>query len=228
MTIKEFSEGFDAMIASYAISEKIAQEFFSFDEYEKSIFLTKAQEEIVKSLYTDSFEKTEAVRRQLSTLVKEKSNLLTCIKKEDSYYHAVVPLEGDTWFIIYEQVISNVSDTKCESSLLMDVYPITHDEYYKIRKNPFRGPNKRRVLRLDEGKDVELIGVLVLSKYIVRYLSKPSPIILEDLTDTSLKINEQNTAMTCSLPSSIHQEILSRAVQLAIASRNIMNNNSNQ
>lgn len=225
MTIKEFSEGFDAMIASYAISQKIAQEFFSFDEYEKSIFLTKAQEEIVKSLYTD-FEKTETVRRQLSNLVKEKSNLLTCIKKEDSYYHSTVPLEDDTWFIIYEQVISNVSDTKCESSLLMDVYPITHDEYHKIRKNPFKGPNKRRVLRLDEGKNVELIGVLVLSKYIVKYLSKPSPIILEDLTDTSLKINEQNTAMTCSLSSSIHQEILSRAVQLAIASRNIMNNNN--
>lgn len=225
MTIKEFSEGFDAMIASYAISQKIAQEFFSFDEYEKSIFLTKAQEEIVKSLYTD-FEKTETVRRQLSTLIKEKSNLLTCIKKEDSYYHSTVPLEDDTWFIIYEQVISNVSDTKCESSLLMDVYPITHDEYHKIRKNPFKGPNKRRVLRLDEGKNVELIGVLALSKYIVRYLSKPSPIILVDLTDTSLKINEQNTAMTCSLSSSIHQEILSRAVQLAIASRNIMNNNN--
>ena len=47
-----------------------------FDEYEKSVFLTKAQEELVISIYDgknlsgESFENTEEARRSLSSLVK--------------------------------------------------------------------------------------------------------------------------------------------------------------
>jgi hypothetical protein len=49
------------------------------DEYEKSLFLTQAQEEIVINLYNgknpygDSFESTEELRRYLDELVKTKS-----------------------------------------------------------------------------------------------------------------------------------------------------------
>ncbi len=59
MTTEEFSNEFDTLINSYSISELL-----SFDEYEKSVYLTKAQEEIVEGLYTgkvlgNSFEETE-------------------------------------------------------------------------------------------------------------------------------------------------------------------------
>lgn len=66
MTNREFSNGFDTLVNSYASQEFFGQSSnpLNFDEYEKSIFLTKAQEEIVESLYTgkligDSFEETE-------------------------------------------------------------------------------------------------------------------------------------------------------------------------
>lgn len=230
MTTEEFSEGFDTMVASYAHLQDIAQEILTFDEYEKSLFLTKAQEEVVKSLYTDSFEKTEAIRKQLGALVQNKTySVLSTGKLADSFYHSLASLDANTWFVIYEQATSASSDIKCENEIAMDVYPITHDEYHKIRKNPFRGPNKRRVLRLDVGNlKVELIGTLPIKEYLVRYLTKPSPIVLVDLTDANLKIDGVSIKTECALSSSIHQEILARAVQLAIASRSIMNNNSNQ
>ena len=81
MTTEEFSNEFDTLLNSYAISpDKYGMEnsplTIELDEYEKSVFLTKAQEDIIISLYNgknpvgDSFEKTEEIRRYLSDLVK--------------------------------------------------------------------------------------------------------------------------------------------------------------
>ena len=65
MTNEEFSNEFDSLISSNSIIKPfgIDSTLLEFDEYEKSVFLTKAQESIVKSLYNgtltgDSFEKT--------------------------------------------------------------------------------------------------------------------------------------------------------------------------
>ena len=59
------------------------------------------------------------------------------------------------------------------------VHPITQDELHRLKNNPFRNANYRRVLRLDITSDsVELLSKYNISQYIVRYLAKPSPIIL--------------------------------------------------
>lgn len=66
MTNEEFSNEFDTLINSNSTIKPfgIDSTLLEFDEYEKSMFLTKAQDEIVESLYTgkligDSFEETE-------------------------------------------------------------------------------------------------------------------------------------------------------------------------
>lgn len=65
MTNEEFSNEFDTLINSNSTISLYGMELpLEFDEYEKSVFLTKAQEEIVEGLYTgkilgDSFEDTE-------------------------------------------------------------------------------------------------------------------------------------------------------------------------
>ena len=80
MTNEEFSNEFDTLVSSNSriTSFGIASDILSFDEYEKSIFLTEAQESIVVSLYDgtftgESFEKTEKLRRFLNELVKNYS-----------------------------------------------------------------------------------------------------------------------------------------------------------
>lgn len=70
MTTEEFSNEFDVLLNSYSSGG------VEFNEYEKSIFLTKAQEDLLVELYNgknpfrESFEETEEIRRYLSNLVK--------------------------------------------------------------------------------------------------------------------------------------------------------------
>ena len=80
MTTEEFSNEFDTLLNSYSVIDRFGKEgnlpTIELDEYEKSVFLTKSQEEIIIDLYSgknsfgDSFERTEEIRRYLSDLIK--------------------------------------------------------------------------------------------------------------------------------------------------------------
>ena len=227
MITTEFSNEFDALVQSYpTIAEFGKTDRVAFDEYEKSVFLTKAQEELVIELYNgknpfnDSFEKTEEIRRYLGELTKQYS---TSSKEEgglskDSY---IFTLPDDLWFIVYEEV--GVSDSKlgCNTDRTLLVVPTTHDEYNKVRNNPFRGQGKRRAIRLDlTDNKVEIISTYNVVQYLIRYIAKPSPIIVVDLPE-SLSINGISKKTECSLSPAIHRAILDRAVKLALASKGI-------
>lgn len=230
MTTEEFSNEFDTLLNSYSTIEAFGKtpSTTELDEYEKSVFLTKAQEDIVIGMYNgknpfgDSFEKTEEIRRYLSTLIKtyttiDKKTGYTGLSESSVFFE--LPKDDDLWFITYESV--NLKDDKlgCISGEDVSVVPITQDEYHRIRKNPFRGTNERRALRLDlSGKVVEIISKYNVEKYLVRYLSRPTPIILIDLTD-NLSINGVSVKTECKLNPVIHRAILERAVKLAIMSR---------
>ena len=54
MNIQEFSNSFDTLLQPYITKDNFGeQNTLAFDEYEKSIFLTKAQEQIVLELYQE-------------------------------------------------------------------------------------------------------------------------------------------------------------------------------
>ena len=97
----------------------------------------------------------------------------------------------------------------------MIVKPITQDEYYSISKNPFRGANDRRVLRLLSDNKVELISKYGIESYLIRYLSKPEPIILDNLSTYRVTINGKSEITECKLNPAVHRILLNRAVQLA-------------
>ena len=221
MTTEEFSNEFDTLLNSYSDNPP-----FTLDEYEKSVFLTNAQEEIVTGMYNgknpfrDSFERTEEIRRYLSDLIKtytttDKKVGYTGLSKSSVFFE----LPDDLWFITYEAVNLKDDGLGCMSGEDIFVIPITQDEYHRIRKNPFRGTNERRALRLDlSGKVVEIVSKYNVESYLVRYLSRPVPIILTDLTD-NLSINGISVKTECELNPVIHRAILERAVKLAIMSR---------
>lgn len=236
MTIHEFSDAFDVALSSYQSTPEYTKQFANteivLNEYEKSLFLTRAQEEVVKTIYnglplSDSFEKTETARRQLDALVKQ--TIYNDVTKQDTglhdkFNHYSFKLPEDCWYIVFEQATTVISDKKCDSEKILDVYPVTHDDYHKIVKNPFRGPNARRALRLDFGKlQVELVANYELGQYLVRYLAKPTPIVLCDLTAERISIEGITTPTECKLSELLHQEILDRAVQLAVTSRVALN-----
>ena len=231
MTVEEFSNEFDVLVNSYkrfkAYDSQEILDSIEFNEYEKSVFLTKAQEETVLSLYTgknpygDSFENTEELRRYLSNLVVDKT--LEPITTSDGSPLGVASnskfftLPDNLWFITYESVTT--SGSNCDNRKYMRVFPVKEDEYQAIRSNPFRGANKRRALRLDlsEG-NIEIICKFEVIKYYIRYIKKLSPIILEDMPN-GLTVNDIGTETECQLHESLHRRILERAVAMGLQSK---------
>lgn len=211
MTNPEFSIEFDILYNN--ISSNKAP---GLNEYEKSVFLTKAQEQIVTELYSgrnttyNSFEETEEQRRYLHSLIttsslEESTDTDDIITSNSSIYK----LPENIMFITYETAILTGNKE-------VTVYPVSQDELSKIIKNPFRGPSNNRVLRLDLGNNsIEVISNYDITKYLIRYIRKPNPIILVDLED-ELSINGVTEESVCELDSSLHRTILDRAVALAL------------
>lgn len=235
-TVTEWSDAFDTVVDSYRrfkdFDKREMLDSIEFNEYEKSVFLTMAQSEVVVGLYTgknvygEPFETTEEMRRYLESLVKtvnpgrSLSGNPTGVSRSSYFYD----LPDDIAYIVYEQASLLDNALGCYDGSITNVLPVTHDEYNRIRRNPFRGATKYKVLRLDSGKGkVELVSKYLVSDYMIRYLAKPEPIILENL-DEGLSIEGEVTAQTCQLNEMLHRPILNRAVQLALASKGIQVN----
>lgn len=225
MTNQEFSNEFDTLLNSYSKDTQFGKvDSFALDEYEKSQFLTTAQEQLVleyysgRNQYGESFEQSEEVRRYLSSLYKteeleeSKDSSLKKLDSKSKFYS----LPEDLLFITLEEVLLEGS---CSNEYI-NVQPITQDQYSKTINNPFRGPSKNRVIRLDYNSEiVELISNKEISTYLMKYVSKPEPIILEDLE--GLTINGISNKTECNLHPSLHRSILNRAVRLALISKGI-------
>lgn len=239
MTTEEFSDGFDTLLDSYRrfkdFDAKEELDSIDFNEYEKSIFLTKAQEQLVKEYYSDlqgvyAFENTEEIRRSLDSLVKQID--YTADDQGDILWstnqHTKYTLPSDCWYIVYEQIRWGKDAGSCWSRKVINVVPVTHDEYWRTLNNPFKGPNDKRALRLDINKQqVEIVSKYSIDTYTVRYMAKPEPIILVQLPE-DLTIEGESMPKTCQLHSGLHQTILERAVRLALASKISTSNNNNK
>ena len=239
MTTQEFSDAFDTLVSSYRrfkdFDNKEILDSIEFNEYEKSYFLTKAQDELVIALYNgrnvsgESFESTEELRRYLSNLVKEArlqpitntSGLVIGIGSNSKFF----TLPQDLWYITYEAV--DIDGARCSALSPMDVYSVTQDDYNKTKRNPFRGANDRRALRLDLSDGViEIVCKYIVKDYYVRYLRKPKPIVLVNMPN-NLTIDGVGKKSECELHEALHQRILERAVTEALQSK-ITNNNDNK
>lgn len=233
MTTEEFSNEFDTILQSYSVKNEFGQQNpIAFDEYEKSVFLTKAQEQIIITLYNgknssnESLEKTEELRRYLSNIIKTEirtkltDNLPNAVSQNSQFFS----LPDDLWFITYES-IKITSEDKCLNGKELMIIPVTQDDYFRTSRNPFRQSNDRKALRLDiKDNTVEIISKYDISQYLVRYLSKPEPIVLIDFEE-GLSINNVSTKNECKLNPALHRLILDEAIRLALVSKGIVNNN---
>lgn len=245
MTVKEFSDEWETYIANHSESLASSRGLLSFDEYEKSVWLTAAQSSFVKALYTGiqgdmSFEKTEELRRSLDALIlnmKVESGTITNkdsgfngswstsqLNMEDAIgYNESEGSKGkDIWFITFELCDIENGDDKIYD---VPVIPITQDELHRTLKNPFRGTSKRRVLRMDLGNNrIQLLlpkkseGRYNVTEYRFKCIRKPKPIILVSLPD-GLKIDGVSDVSECELNTLTHRPILEMAVRMALASR---------
>lgn len=229
-TVTEWSLEFDLLYDNITSHKAPGLEL-----YEKSVFLTRAQEAVVLGLYRgtfgDAFEATEEVTAYLNTLIKQAEGTAITGAALASMKHIrpntqIYSLANDVLMITLEWC--NITPSGCSAAVQVPVIPVTQDEYFRTVRNPFKKQNDRKVLRVTYGKGEvssnkevetrysELISDYTVSSYTYRYLARPEPIILEALTGGK-SINDQTAEKTCLLPESIHQIILAEAVRLAKA-----------
>jgi len=204
------------------------------DTFEISSYLTIAQEQYVKNTYdaskdpSSSFELNEKARRILNDLVKDEkiTSQVTSTRglvSESKFYE----LSNEAMYIVLETAtISNTSSEALDGKII-PVIPTTHDEFMISYMNPFRKPNGNKAWRVDISKQnskttVEIVSVENLSRYNVRYIAYPSPIIIGDLITSSdvaglgLTIQGKTAVATCKLAQLAHREIVNIAVENAV------------
>ena len=169
MTTQEFSNAFDTLLNSYASKAQFGDQASSqeivLDEYEKSIFLTQAQDIIVKQY----FERTnanlgfdESERRQVdfsnlitvaSTSTRESSagfNDHSWIFNMPSKNISVGPqsqIQSKILFILNERLVLTKSNSVTKTFV---VVPINYHEFDRQMSKPFAQPLKKQAWRLLE------------------------------------------------------------------------------
>ena len=240
MTTQEFSASFDTILNSYVSKYKNFGDTTSpfsleLDEYEKSVFLTLAQDIVVYSYFdispdgtSSGFDTSERRQIDFSYLIKVAHilpgtyNQIT--KYADSSY--LVEMPNDILRVLNEKVTDSADNTYV-------IIPINYREYDRICSKPYAKPYKRQAWRLfqanSSGNTIDRYSELLLpnsntiTDYTIRYVRKPGPIILTDLTATNfnfgseLSIGGKKQVSECELDSTIHTDILYKAVELALA-----------
>lgn len=242
MTNQEFSDQFDLLYNNITSNQAPG-----LDEYEKSVFLTTAQEEVIKAYFRPTTNKVQEGYDDSSTRQVDFSNI-TKIKtykevpnqkggeKElsDPIYNKYtnsksIVLPTDILAIINEEAKVIVGKDKNKKDIVryLQGTPISYTEYTRLMKKPFAAPLKRQCWRLNtfsgtENKADIIIGSQgTITQYDIRYICRPTPIILEDLYGVT--IDNISKELDCKLDPSIHKTILYRAVELAKAAYMDMN-----
>lgn len=210
MDIQEFYNEFNLVYNNLASNQAPG-----LDKYEISVYLTKAEELYVDTLYAE-FEKSEDARRKLTPIVvTAKLNPITIASNKiiyPDYTTTYEPLD-DVRYIINEQVVLGNTNDGCTRNLRLKVQPILHDEIDSVVNNPYKF-NNRRALRLDTDNYIEILTkVKPVSYYQIRYLKNPDPIILDDFDE---EINGRNhITLEGSLPKETHRKIVEIAAKMA-------------
>lgn len=236
MTTKEFSDSFDTLLASYNHKSEFGDQSSYADvvlnEYEKSVFLTLAQDRIIKSFFdrrnnslAEGFD--DSIRRQIdfsSLITVVNPVLVTTLAAYDSR-GVLYKLPSNVLLILNESIEST-------NNKHYVVVPISYKEYDRQMSRAYSQPLKKQCWRLFEGEtSVNIISEIIpkegvtISSYKIRYIRRPNPIILTDLGfgeyQEPLKIEGISTVTECELNPILHREILEEAVQLALNSKGI-------
>ena len=231
MTNYEFSNEFDILYNNISSNQAPG-----LDEYEKSVFLTKAQEEILKNHFTSRTDAKgnettlgfdDTAKRQIDF-----SNSLVVYETQQFYQesdpkwlvsqkHCDVLVPEDVMMVLNEFI----QVTRNNVNRQLSVIPIKYTDFSLKSSKPYAYPLKNQAWRLligtfDLAKKIKKKATIIVGpfdtpvSYVLRYIKKPNPIVLVNLPD-GLSINNISVATECELDPILHQEILQRAVELA-------------
>lgn len=225
MTYRELSDQMDVLSNRFALGKNTS--VVPFDEYEKSIFLTKAANEIVKELMP-FYDRNEKIKKQLLSITRifevgalqNTTNVpLSQRYKEDTL---VYEIPSDISYVVSESLKSSTG------AILKRIKPLKDDEAYYTMESPFRSTTRPYAFRVGlsiEAADItkeyaEIITNVSSSpvpKYHMKYLTVIPPFIvtedLEDATVNGLSSLPAGITINDEAPlSMLHEKILDRAI----------------
>lgn len=238
MTTDEFSNSLDALLNSYNLrgdfGEGSSKMSITLDEYEKSVLLTQAQNIIVKSYFDrtlnsqeQGFDDTAGRQVDFSSLIKVKRYTPLTDTEHYDDRGLSVKLEPNVLYVLSEKLEVTSGNIK----KIFVVVPINYREYDRLMSKAYGQPLKRQAWRLfsNSGTGYDIKSEIIPSydsctsgdvlQYVIRYVERPTPIVLTDFTDDSLSIDGVKVKTECSLNPKLHYDILQRAFELAIATR---------
>lgn len=203
--------------------------------HEISVFLTKAEYEIVKNRFNaaskgnttgQGFDDSAVRQADFSSLMDtKKGSVVSDTSIVKSHNKGKLYKFPDNVFII-------INETLRVSNKDLQVVPLRYDEYRRLMSKSFKRPAVGEAWRIigsgdKENKIVELVAApeydSTSGDYIVRFIRKPKPIIVGDLDGLTIDgytfgeptTENPNQIQGCELDSSLHEDILQRAVELA-------------
>lgn len=223
MTVEEMDDMFEVLYNNITSNQAPG-----LNAYEKSVFLTKAQDEIVKNYFNpkskgnntqEGFDDSQ--KRQIDF------SMLTTVMTEDTDFSSpLFDMRDNTKSVsLPEKLMMAINETVEvtrgeKKKLLLQVIPIKFDEYTRLMSKPFKRPLKYQAWRLINSDTANKADIVIgpsdtLTRYTIRYIRRPQPIIISDLD--GLTIEGKGSKAECELDPILHEEILQRAVELAKA-----------
>lgn len=157
MTIVEFSNEFDVLYNNITSNQAPG-----LDEYEKSVFLTQAQEDIVRCYFDpksnkvqEGFDGSQKRQYDFSSLIKttELKNVTDIMEYEKNNTNFNLPSLFDVKSVsflspnnLFLTINESIIDTKTNERFLVN--PITYNEYFRLKTKPYGMPLKRQAWRL--------------------------------------------------------------------------------
>lgn len=168
MTLEEFSTEFDVLYNS--ITSNAAP---GFNDYEKSVLLTLAQEELIKSYFVANNNTTgvgldgsQKRHYDFSTLIKIKTldNIIYSIWTTRWITGVSVPVfkDANNIFLVPNDVFLVLNEYLTVKNNSYIVFPISYDSYNLLMSKPFPYPNKRQAWRLDSSINGEIAATKVI------------------------------------------------------------------
>mgnify|MGYP003526461646 CR=1 FL=1 len=186
------------------------------NNYEISVCLTQAVKDVVKDAY-DSYESSEKSKRIVAPLLKNHSSSIS--NNANDFWPGItslVSLPKDLQYIVLERVkLKN-----CIETTRIEIVDL--DNLENALNNSFKRPNKRKVVRVEYNEtDGEIFSTEEIKSYSIRYIKKPSPIIVSDFALDQDLIGDEtlaglNIITNTELPEFVHDDIIQKAVIIAI------------
>jgi len=226
MTYTELSDAMDVLSNRYAQNKNVS--LIIFDEYEKSLYLTKAANDIVKEMMP-FYDRNEKVKKQLLSITKSaqistiyNADVTKRLRKDSIVYE----LPSDVLYVVAE----SIRDTN--NAILRRIKPLKDDEAYYSFDNPFRASTRgyawRDSITFEDGgitkKYSEIITDVLAAtnpRYYLKYICKIPPFIVTDsLEEASVDGVSTNTDLTAVAPlDMLHEKILDRAITIGYMSK---------